>query len=1011
MPTHTLSKPPQSALNKIRELSKLNVVQDVCRGRRQGVEENIKTGITLDLLEALGWERRNQMDFEHDVGPKSADIALIKNETTHVITETKSLEKRLENHKSQGMEYARTKGIVWTLMTNGINTQLYKSAIAGVSDEQNEPIFESSLVELPNKFERLYQLIGEPNIENIEQQTEETVDYIRQKISEKEFLVQLLESKQQLYYNLRQDFDDKYGVDSEFTDKIDSWLEAKDYDKSWDWKREFRNDSSFADFIVRIVGEAGYKSTKTALTGSGGKYQRDENYRRNVDRVLRNHGIPLDWKDQLCNQGAYSFVNRVLFLRMYEDRVDAGARQLDKHWLELLDRAVDSEQTIDLLNVAFRQIRSEFAGLYNRPLFDGIHVGELTWKPKVVHDIVARTHEHDFSSVDSDVLGDVYQNHIPKEVRKALGQFYTSPSLVRYMIQRVSEDVDEHSKIIDPACGSGTFLIEMYRVCKERLVDDGWMQDAAHAHILSEMLYGLDLDSFATQLSTMNLLLRDLNNPETTENIVTTNSVMPIGNNLGALHATDSPGQSLKNDVEELDLGVEQSLFGILRDAISNNENNDGFNIVLGNPPYFTIAKSGEVPLAGMTYKKAIELEYEDVTEGRVNIATLFVKRGLDILDSKNGVLAFILPKPMVFADGYSALREYIRENCRIVEVTDIGKAWDEVGYEQVIMFLEPESNEEYRRANSVRVVSGIRDIDFIEFGEYTEHYIDQSVFYEHDAFPIYSSNSTHPHVDDVWETMRENSVLFKDLELEVFRGLGIQSKKHILSDSKKSPDWTPIIRGRNIGGAIDDTGQKWYIDLDNVDYVNTASDEITKKANRFYENKIICKRLVSSDVKIDATYDDSAANQNLPFFNYDTITNIINHDNSIEDLYLLGVLTSDALTTYLRELVFARAVLTMDLDRPYLDPLPIPDIPKQSEKEDVVTQKQIADTVRILIRSKKILQESEYSLKEATEGTYIESFDDFNKARRELQELVLKAYGLDDEQKLLLTSLYELDV
>jgi predicted type IV restriction endonuclease len=155
----TKSDPPEESMDIITELSQLNVVQDVCHGQRKGVEENIKTGVTNDMLEALGWDRRSQMDFEHNVGPKSADISLIKNGDSKVIIETKSLEKKIEDHKSQGLEYARKKGIVWTVMTNGLKTQLYKSNIEGVPDSQNEPVFESTLRELPEKFIRLYHLI------------------------------------------------------------------------------------------------------------------------------------------------------------------------------------------------------------------------------------------------------------------------------------------------------------------------------------------------------------------------------------------------------------------------------------------------------------------------------------------------------------------------------------------------------------------------------------------------------------------------------------------------------------------------------------------------------------------------------------------------------------------------------------------------------------------------------------------------------------------------------------
>lgn len=1001
-----IKEPPQNAVETVEELSGLNVVQDVCHGQRSGVEENIKTGITNDLLESLGWDRRTQMDFEHNVGPKSADIALIKNRDSNVIVETKSLEKRLEKHKSQGLEYARRQGILWVVMTNGLRTQLYKSTVPQVSDKDNEPIFESSLQELPEKFSRLYQLIGEPNIDQIEEQTSDDIEYLKKKISEKEFLDQLLESKRELYYDLRNEFDKRYGPDDEFTNHIDEWVETQDYDDSWDWRTRFRKDNAFADYIQQIVSDTSLKSTKTALAGSGGKYRQDEEYKQAVNRVLRDHSIPVDWKDKLCNQGAYSFVNRVIFLRMYEDRVEGAKRKLDENWLNLVDNE-DSEGTIRLLNHAFSDIRDEFSGIYDKPLFDDLHLDQLNWDSGIVYDIVERTQEHDFSSVDADILGEVYQNHIPKEVRKALGQFYTSPSIVRYMIDRVNPHIDSQSKVIDPACGSGTFLTELYNELKDDLVKEGWGEGAAHQHLLSKVLFGVDIDNFATQLTTMNLLLRDMNHPENTDNIITGNSVAPLTENLGALTANQSPAKQLKGESDEGDdddPGVEQSMYGLLKDA--TGDNGEGFQVVIGNPPYFHAPKNDRMALDGTKYERAIELEYEDVVSGKANIASFFIKRGLEILDPEDGVLGLVLPKPLLYAHGYRDLRKYIRDNCRIKEVTDLGKAWDEVGYEQCIMFLEPEENEEERHDNTVRVVSGIRDADYLEYGEFTEHYIEQKKFYDYDAFPIYLTTALTPEIEEVWQKMRDESLLFKDINADVFRGLGIQGEDKHLADSKQDPDWTPMLRGRNLGGDKDSTGQSWYIDLEDVDWVNTSSQDLTGKTERLEKDKIICKRLVSSDVKIDATYDDSASTEEIPYYNYDTITNIVIDDARFIDLYILGVLTSKPITTYLRDLVFARATLTMDLDEPYLSPLPIPDIPKETGNGSV-SQEDIANTVQTLLDTKQELEQREYTIESAS-GDYLDIQNKFNEARRRLNQQVGNAFDLTEKELRTLESVYE---
>jgi len=980
---------PESSLQKIKKLSKLNVIEDVCSGRTHGTEKNIQNNLVIDICEALGYERPQDFDFEHNVGPKSADLALMKDGEEQVIIEAKSLEKKLENFKSQGLEYARKEGILWAVLTNGIKTQLYRSTIPEVPDRKNEPIFESSLKEFPQNFGELYELIAKENIIEIEEKTEEKIDYIKKKITEEEFLEQLEESKNELYYDLRSQFESRFDSDDEFTEKVKEWADNNDFDMDWNWINRFKNDNSFQNFILKILEKEGFKSTKTAIKNSNGKYQTDEDYRNQVDDLLRSKSIPVDWIDKLCNEGAYAFVNRILFLRMYEDRLESSDSFLEEQWIDMLDKVDDSEGTLNLLNVAFSNIKKKFPKLYDSPLFDSIYIKNLKWDKKIVMDIVSRTLDHDFSSVNKDILGEVYQNHIPKEVRKALGQFYTRPSIVRYMLKRAEGKINSDNVFLDPGCGSGTFLIELYEMLKNNMLNSNWDEEAINQHILEECIYGIDIDSFAHQLTTMNLLLKDMNNPADHINIVSGNTLSP---GLASFSSSTPEENSLSNTQTHISLG----------DIIRKGKV-DGFDLVIGNPPHHIISKKNKMPRTGEDYKAVIDQEYSEIDEGRINIATLFIKRGIDLLNNDGGILAFVIPKPMTFADGYIKLRKYILENCKIIEITDIGKAWDEVGYEQVLIFLSRSSDDEEKKDNDVRIVSNLRDVDDLEYMQFGEHNIKQEKFYEFPNFPIYLSNPKYPDIEEIWENIWDNSLPLKDIDTEIFRGLGVQSETDMISDSRKGNKWTPILRGAHIGGSknkatVDD--QRWFVETEEVEYVDTSSDKISDKdKERLNNNKIICKDIVSSDVKIDAAYDDSYSDSsyNIPFYNYDTVTNIVNNDERFEDLYLLGILLSDLITVYLRDVVFNRSTLTMHLDEPYLNHLPIANLPKVSESDQVVDQNDIVHLVKSIITKRKEIEKQEYDLESTSQG-FAKEVKKYNELKEQLNERIYKAYGVENE-------------
>jgi len=75
----------------------------------------------------------------------------------------------------------------------------------------------------------------------------------------------------------------------------------------------------------------------------------------------------------------------------------------------------------------------------------------------------------DFGDVEGDLLGDLYQRYFDPETRKALGEFYTPQPVIDYIMDGVGYDRGvPGERLIDPACGSGTFLVEAV----ERYLDD-----------------------------------------------------------------------------------------------------------------------------------------------------------------------------------------------------------------------------------------------------------------------------------------------------------------------------------------------------------------------------------------------------------------------------------------------------------------------------------------------------------------------------------------------------------
>ena len=204
--------------------------------------------------------------------------------------------------------------------------------------------------------------------------------------------------------------------------------------------------------------------------------------------------------------------------------------------------------------------------------------------------MLKRFNHFDFKTVDSDILGHVYEDYLPKEERKKLGEYYTPLEVVRYILDAVGYTLGEEiegKKILDPSCGSGTFLVEALRRVIQRFLAK-FHKSSAHklepeeaSMILESMranIYGLDLNIFACHIAEMNLFFQtiDLYGAVKSKykeevfkgfNVFHTDSLMHTNSEL-----TDFSNARVKPFLNDL-----RKIAGIKKSK---------FDFVVGNPPY-----------------------------------------------------------------------------------------------------------------------------------------------------------------------------------------------------------------------------------------------------------------------------------------------------------------------------------------------------------------------------------------------------------------------------------------
>ncbi|SDJ90314.1 Eco57I restriction-modification methylase domain-containing protein [Natronorubrum texcoconense] len=117
----------------------------------------------------------------------------------------------------------------------------------------------------------------------------------------------------------------------------------------------------------------------------------------------------------------------------------------------------------------------------------------------------------DFAAIEGDPLGDLYQRYFDPETRKALGEFYTPQPVIEYIMDGVGYDVGvSNERLIDPSCGSGTFLVEAvnrYLEDVRRYEDDPDWEEHLTELCTRPRIVGLDIHPFAVLMAQIRFMV------------------------------------------------------------------------------------------------------------------------------------------------------------------------------------------------------------------------------------------------------------------------------------------------------------------------------------------------------------------------------------------------------------------------------------------------------------------------------------------------------------------------
>ncbi|MBW8878645.1 MAG: N-6 DNA methylase, partial [Acidobacteria bacterium] len=499
----------------------------------------------------------------------------------------------------------------------------------------------------------------------------------------------------------------------------------------------------FDELLPKLEEIWGIFSKEAVLKGSFDRYVEDTRGKRGTSEVDDEFLKEIEgWRQELAknialrnpdlsaddlNFAVQATIDRIIFMRIAEDRGVEGYGRL----LALTNGPRIYARLVELYRKADTRYNSGLFDFHADQLTPGLTIDDKVLKP-ILANLYHPQSPYEFSVLPVEILGNVYEQFLGKvirltkghrasidekpEVRKAGGVYYTPSYVVDYIVETAVGSLTkskspkqlERLRILDPACGSGSFLIVAYQHLLN--VHLAWYQDhkpqkhkkevflgrggwrlttAEKRRILLNNIYGVDIDRQAVEVTKLSLLLKVLegeNNetltqqslfgeralPSLEQNIKCGNSLIGSDLFIGELF----PNREEMRTVNPLDWGKE----------FPRVMKGGGFDAVIGNPPYLNIDDTygtKDVRLG------LIKSAYPDVYTDKTDILFYFLTKGIQLC---RGRLAFIVSRAFLEAYKATRLRNYLLAHAKIERIIDFQNfhVFRGIGITTCIVILQP---------------------------------------------------------------------------------------------------------------------------------------------------------------------------------------------------------------------------------------------------------------------------------------------------------------------------------
>jgi type I restriction enzyme M protein len=324
---------------------------------------------------------------------------------------------------------------------------------------------------------------------------------------------------------------------------------------------------------------------------------------------------------RLAPTTAFDEISKLLFCKL-QDEKDFNITKKGEPYKFQIGTYETSEQVFKRVDNIYQKAKQKDSEVFKE---------DIKLSEKIVYSVVEHLQSINFNETDLDTKGVAFEKFMEDFFKGKMGQFFTPREIIRFCVKMLNPQTNQY--VLDPACGSGGFLLNSMDYIKE-IADKECIGNEFESYKIwhtfaKDNIFGIEINDQIARVCKMNMIIHD----DGHSNIVSTDSLRNV------------------EEISDIHRGFKKNYF----------------DVILTNPPFGASVKSSE-----KDYLDKYALGAKNRNRNSQKTEILFIERCIDFIKPKTGKIGIVLPDGILTNSSLQYVRDFIMERCRILAVVSL---------------------------------------------------------------------------------------------------------------------------------------------------------------------------------------------------------------------------------------------------------------------------------------------------------------------------------------------------